>query len=349
MVSASAKARRARLRRRRCSASGREVSTRLRTKSWVKSFFTSIPCWAIWPAVCSISWRISCWIRVSGNSTSSCSTKTVSRASWRLLRCRRSLSSLRRASRSARSSAREPLSLACWAKASSRAGSSWVLRSSRVISKRASRPAASSWGYDSGNWQVTVRLSPTARPRIPSTKPGIMRPSSNSTSMPSLLPLGMASLLSVKLPLKLMRATSPLAAGRSSTGSRVASCLRDCSSSSSTRAGSKTTGSASAWRPRVALRLGVGSTSRAMVITSSSPGVKRASRASKLSSSSGRPSAAIVSCCNASLTTLSISSSRAVARSRTGPICCSSTALGTLPWRKPGNLTLRLSLLTASS
>jgi hypothetical protein len=64
-------------------------------------------------------------------------------------------------------------------------------------------------------------------PMIPSMKPGIMRPSSSSTSMPSLLPPSMAAPVSVKLPSKAIRATSPLAAGRPSTGTRVAICRRD--------------------------------------------------------------------------------------------------------------------------
>ena len=347
--SAVARASRAKLRRRRASASGREVSISERTRSGVNSLRTSIPCWAIWLAVCSKRLRISCCTRVSGSSTSSSATSASSSASWRPLRRRCSLSSCKRVSRSVRSSANVSLSLAWRAKASSRGGSSRALSSSRLMANSASRPAASCCGYESGNVQRTVRLSPSAMPRIPSTNPGIIRSSSSSTSMPSLLPPLIGSPLSMKVPEKLTWATSPLAATRPSTGTRVAIWRRDCSISSSTRAGSWVTGSTSAFSPRVLRSEGVGCTSSSRVKVSASPGSKRSSTASKPSLSSGRPRAAISTCPRASRNAPSTRSSSAVARIRRGPICCSSTGRGTRPLRKPGRRTLRLSFSSAIS
>ena len=186
-------------------------------------------------------------------------------------------------------------------------------------------------------------------PTIPSTKPGIMRPSSSSTSRLSALPPLMASLLSLKVPLKLTTATSPRAAARSATGTRVAIWRRVFSSISSTTAGSNSTASASAWSPLVVFSDGVGATSSSRLSSSSWPGSKAASRLSKPPLSSGWPMAFTCSWATASRKTLSTSSSRAVAFTRRGPICCNSTGRGTLPLRKPGSLMVRLSFSRAAS
>ncbi len=145
------------------------------------------------------------------------------------------------------------------------------------------------------------------------------------------------------MPLNPTTAMSPSAALRSSTGTTVASSRRDCSNISSTFAASKLTVSASAFRPFVAFSVGVGATSASKVTDSGLPGSNDSSNASYPPSTSGWPRASMVSCSMVSRQMPSTRFSRAVARMRNPPSCCTRTVRGTLPLRNPGRLTLRLS------
>ena len=145
-------------------------------------------------------------------------------------------------------------SLTSSAKSSSNSGSSFSLISLTVIVKVASFPATSLSPYSSGNFRFKVLVSPEFMPTIPSTKPGINRPSSKSTWKLSPLAPGISSGSSVsdswvKYPLKSTNATSPNWAGLASTGIKVALFSCSCFNTCSTCSGSNLTSSAWTVKP----------------------------------------------------------------------------------------------------